>query len=255
MGTTIVLVLPPFACRSSSYSSSEIPVNVCWAASFNLMGNIVSSVIKAFFVIFTMYYLFATQTKSSPVARRLPLRRDQSEMIIARTQQVVSASVYGVVTIAAIQGILGGLMFWILGIPSPVLGRWLMAFVCMIPVAGFFFLVWLPLAIFTLADIVTEHYECLGSTRDQHYRQLFTSEAGGASTRLHELLIFPLCSAVQRLRLARNRTRLVVLAITLGLLKRFQTRGYIRVIADEHSFRDQEGSVEIMVFKPGTIIT
>src|SRR5690349_10236597 len=49
-------------------------------ASFNLMGNIVSSVIKAFFVIFTMYYLFRDSDKI--VARlpdALPLRREQSE--------------------------------------------------------------------------------------------------------------------------------------------------------------------------------
>ena len=197
-------------------------------ASLNLMGNIVSSIIKAFFVIFTMYYLFRDGDKI--VARlptALPLPRDQSETIIARTQQVVSASVYGVVTIAGLQGLLGGLAFWILGIPSPVLWAVLMAFVCMIPIAGSF-LVWLPLSIYLM---ITGHWTkavlliiwgaLVISTIDNFLRPKLV----GSQTRLHELFVFfAVLGGISVFGLLGIVLGPVVLAITLGLLQTFQLR-------------------------------
>src|ERR1044072_287659 len=74
-------------------------------ASFSLVGNIVTNIIKAFFVVFTMYYLFRDGDKiANKLPDALPLDRKQSEALISRTQQVISASVYGVVTIAAYAG-------------------------------------------------------------------------------------------------------------------------------------------------------
>jgi len=45
----------------------------------------------------------------------------QSDLLIARTVEVVQASVLGVIAIAFLQGALGGAMFAILGLPSPIL--------------------------------------------------------------------------------------------------------------------------------------
>lgn len=194
-------------------------------ASFNLAGNIVSSIIKAFFVIFTMYYLFRDSDKIvAKLPDALPLRREQSETIILRTQQVVSASVYGVVTIAALQGLLGGLMFWILGIPSPVLWAVLMAFVCMIPVAGSF-LVWLPLSIYlmmrgywTRAVILIIWGALIISTIDNFLRPKLV----GSQTKLHELLVFfSVLGGISVFGLLGIVLGPVVLAITLGLLQTF----------------------------------
>ena len=77
----------------------------------------------------------------------LPLKKEQSKQIFERARQVIDASIYGVVFIAIVQGVLGGLAFWVLGLPSPILWGVVMAFVCMIPVAGSF-LVWLPATIY-----------------------------------------------------------------------------------------------------------
>ena len=197
-------------------------------ASFNLMGNIVGSIVKAFFVVFTMYYLFRDSDKI--VARlpdALPLRREQSEAIILRTQQVVSASVYGVVTIATIQGVLGGLAFWILGIPSPVLWAVLMAFVCMIPVAGSF-LVWLPLSIYlmarghwTRAVILIVWGALVISTIDNFLRPKLV----GSQTKQHELMVFfSVLGGISVFGLLGIVLGPVVLAITLGLLQTFHLK-------------------------------
>lgn len=197
-------------------------------ASFNLMGNIVSSIIKAFFVVFTMYYLFRDGDKiANKLPDALPFDREQSEALIFRTQQVISASVYGVVTIAAFQGFLAGLAYWILGIPSPILWAVLTAFVCMIPIAGSF-LVWLPLAIYLM---LTGHWTkavlliIWGALVISTIDNLLRPKLVGNQTRLHELFIFfSVLGGISVFGLLGIVLGPVVLAITLGLLQTFQPR-------------------------------
>ena len=194
--------------------------------SWSLAGNIVGGIVKSFFVIFTMYYLFRDGDR---IVRRLPaalpLSRDRSEAIIARTQEVVSASVYGVVTIAALQGLLGGIAFWVLGIPSPILWAVLMTFVCMIPLAGSF-LVWLPLSIYlmtnghwTKAVLLIVWGALVVSTIDNFLRPKIIRN----QTRLHELFVFfSVLGGISVFGLLGIVLGPVVLAITLGLLQAFQ---------------------------------
>jgi len=194
--------------------------------SWSLLGNIVSGIVKSFFVLFTMYYLFRD---GDEIVRRLPsalpLSTEQGEAIIARIKEVVSASVYGVVTIAALQGLLGGIAFWILGIPSPILWAVLMTFLCMIPLAGSF-LVWLPLSIYLMA---TGHWTkavllilwgaLVVSTVDNFLRPKLLRN----QTRLHELFVFfSVLGGISVFGLLGIVLGPVVLAITIGLLQTFR---------------------------------
>ena len=195
-------------------------------SSLNVMGNIVNGIVQAFFVLFTMYYLFKDGDKIvDRLPSAMPLEREQSEAIIVRTKEVVSASVYGVVAIAAIQGFMGGIAFWILGIPSPLLWAVLMAFVCMIPVAGSF-LVWAPLAIYL---IMTGHWTkaiiliVWGALIISSVDNLLRPKLVGGQTRLHELLVFfAVLGGISVFGLLGIVLGPVMLAITLGLLRTFQ---------------------------------
>ena len=202
--------------------SSEFLLGFSW----NLVGNILGGIVKAFFVVFTMYYLFRDGeqiVKKLPSA--LPVSAKQGEAIIIRTQQVVSASVYGVVTIAVLQGLLGGFAFWVLGIPSPLLWAVLMTFVCMILIAGSF-LVWLPLSIYLMA---TGHWSkalllivwgaLVVSTIDNFLRPKLIKN----QTKLHELFVFfSVLGGISVFGLLGLVLGPVVLAITLGLLQTFR---------------------------------
>ena len=192
----------------------------------NLVGNVLGGVVKALFVVFTMYYLFRDGEKIvSNLPAALPLKREQGEAIIARTKEVVSASVYGVVSIAAIQGLLGGLAFWILGVPSPLLWAVLMGFVCMIPIAGSF-MVWLPLSIYlmigghwTKAVLLIVWGAFVISTIDNLLRPRLMRN----HTRLHELFVFfSVLGGISVFGLLGIVLGPVVLAITLGLLQTFR---------------------------------
>jgi len=194
--------------------------------SLGLVGNILSAIVKVFFVIITMYYLFRDGDKIvHALPGALPLDNEQSAAIIARTSQVVSASVYGVVTIAMLQGVLGGLAFWILGVPSPILWGAVLAFVCMIPIAGSFF-VWLPASIYL---ILTGHWTkaillslwggLVISTVDNFLRPKLIKN----QTKLHELFVFfSVLGGISVFGLLGIVLGPVVLAITLGLLDTFK---------------------------------
>jgi predicted PurR-regulated permease PerM len=183
-------------------------------------------VIEIFFVIFTMYYLFRDGNKIvSALPDVLPLERAQSEKIFARTREVISASVYGVLVIASIQGALGGLMFWILGLPSPLVWGVVMTLLSMIPMVGAF-VIWVPAAIFLAlsgcwvkAIILTAWGALVIGTVDNFLRPKLVGE----KTKLHELFIFfSVLGGLKVFGILGIVLGPVVLAITLALLDVFR---------------------------------
>ncbi len=161
--------------------------------TLGLVGGLVGTIVQIVFVIFTMFYLFRDGNRIVLALRgALPLERTQSDEIFARTRDVISASIYGVLVIATIQGILGGLAFWVLGLPSPLVWGVLMLLLSMIPMAGAF-IVWVPAAIFLAmtghvpkAILLTVWGAGVIGTIDNFLRPKLVGE----KTRLHELLIF-----------------------------------------------------------------
>lgn len=63
----------------------------------------------------------------------------------------VHATFYGTVVIAIVQGTLGGLIFWWLGLPAPLLWGIVMGLLAVVPVLGAF-VIWVPAAIFLVLE-------------------------------------------------------------------------------------------------------
>jgi len=194
--------------------------------TLGFVGGVVGVVVEIFFVIFTMYYLFRDGHKIvNALPNVLPLERAQSEKILARTREVISASLYGVLVIASIQGALGGLMFWILGLPSPLVWAVVMTLLSMIPMAGAF-IVWVPAAIFLAATgfwgkaiILTIWGALVIGTVDNFLRPKLVGE----KPRLHELFIFfSVLGGLKVFGILGIVLGPVVLAITLALLDVFR---------------------------------
>ena len=162
-------------------------------STIGVVGGAVSIVVQMMLVVFTMFYLF----RDGDAIRRavfdmLPLERSQTRDVVTRTQEVVGATVYGVIVIALIQGSLGAFIFWILGLPSPLLWGVVMFFLSMIPMAGAF-LVWAPAAVFLALTgswpraiiLLVWGVLVVGSIDN-----LLSPRLVGQRTRLHELLVF-----------------------------------------------------------------
>ncbi|RZJ16281.1 MAG: AI-2E family transporter, partial [Haliea sp.] len=106
----------------------------------------------AFFVM--LYLLFFLLRDGAALARRIeeavPLDGEVKRDLLGKFATVVRATVKGNVVVAGLQGALGGLILWILGIHAPVLWGTLMAFLSLLPAVGAA-LVWLPVALYFLA--------------------------------------------------------------------------------------------------------
>ncbi len=106
----------------------------------------------SFFVM--MYLMFFLLRDGSALAKTIekaiPLNTEIKRELSVKFATVVRATVRGNIVIAALQGALGGLIFWFLGIHAPVLWGTLMAFLSLLPAVGAA-LVWVPVAIYFLA--------------------------------------------------------------------------------------------------------
>lgn len=115
-------------------------------------GSIVrGSVFQLLGVCLTFYLLFFFLRDRHAVLRGLralsPLSKVEMDLMFGRLSDTIHATVYGTLAVSAAQGMLGGLMFWWLGLPAPLLWGAVMAVLAVIPVMGAF-IVWVPAAIY-----------------------------------------------------------------------------------------------------------
>jgi predicted PurR-regulated permease PerM len=115
-------------------------------------GTIVrGSVVQLIGVALTFYLLFFflrdRELALASVRALSPLSRAQTDQLLGRVHDTIFATVYGTLAVASVQGLLGGLMFWWLGLPAPLLWGVVMALLGVVPVLGAF-VVWIPAAIF-----------------------------------------------------------------------------------------------------------
>lgn len=159
----------------------------------NVLGGALGFVVSTFFVMFTMYYLFKDGARAvAVITDMLPLDRERGNLLVAHTGDIISASIYGVVVIAVVQGTLGGVMFWMLGLPSPVVWGVVMIVFATIPMLGTF-VVWVPAAIFLA---VTGHWlkavvlTGWGALVIEMVDNFLRPRLVGQRAQMHELLIF-----------------------------------------------------------------
>lgn len=205
--------------------------------TLGFLGGLISFIVQMVFVIFTMYYFFKDGEKISNAVRDLlPLEQKQADDVMSRTREVIDASVYGVIAIAIIQGTLGGLAFWALGLPSAIIWGVAMTFLSMIPMLGAF-VVWLPAAIYLTitgnwgkAIIMVVWGTLVIGTIDNFLRPKLV----GSRTRMHELLIFfSVLGGLQVFGVLGVVLGPVMVAIVMALKEVFQAAGSLGIMKDE----------------------
>lgn len=96
-----------------------------------------------------LYLLFFFLRDGPEVARKVrlavPLPENQKRRLQLKFNRVVRATVKGNVLVAITQGALGGMIFWVLGIPSALVWAVMMAFLSLLPAVGAG-IVWAPVA-------------------------------------------------------------------------------------------------------------
>jgi len=112
-----------------------------------LLTNGTKTIFYFVLMIFSMYYFFKDGEKLIMKIRRLlPLTPNQINVTFKQLRDIIQATMYGGVVVAMIQGMLGGIIFLIVGIPSPVFWGAIMAFLSIIPFLGAF-IIYIPAGI------------------------------------------------------------------------------------------------------------
>ena len=122
----------------------------------NSAGALVKgSVYQVIGFVLTIYMLFFflrdRQEITKELCKLLPLSDTEIKDLLKRIGDTIHATVYGTLAIAAAQGFLGGLMFWWLDLPAPLLWGLIMGLLAVIPLLGAF-IIWGPAAIFLVLE-------------------------------------------------------------------------------------------------------
>jgi predicted PurR-regulated permease PerM len=166
----------------------------------------------AFDLVITLGILFFLLRDADAFAgglrRVLPFARNRNERLVALSRDLISASVTATLAIAAAQGVIGGLAFWILDLRAPAVWGFVMGVLSFVPLLGAT-LVWLPAAGWLL---------------------LSGSVAKGIALLLVGLVIMSQTDNVIRPLLLSGKARMNTLVMILSLLGGVSAFGFIGIV-------------------------
>lgn len=119
--------------------------------------NIPRFLLHFFVALFAMYYMF-TQGESMirGLKDALPMTKENSDRIMRHFNDVISATIYGAIVIAIVQGVIAGIGFFVFGVTSPIMLSLLTVIASFIPFLGAA-LVWLPVSLSMLVNGILDN--------------------------------------------------------------------------------------------------
>jgi predicted PurR-regulated permease PerM len=132
-------------------STSAIAVSQFIASRALGIGQDVVRITALFFLMLYILFFFLRDGSQlvAMLIRVLPLEDGRKRQLLAKFADVSLATMKGTLVVGIVQGAIGAILFWALGIPAPVLWGTLMAVFSILPAVGPG-LVWLPAAVILL---------------------------------------------------------------------------------------------------------
>ncbi len=119
--------------------------------ALNIGQNTLQFVVSFGVMLYLLFFLLRDgPALGARVRKAIPLDEKHKQDLSSKFITVIRATLKGNLMVAATQGLLGGFIFWALGIQGPVLWGVLMAFLSLLPAVGAG-LIWGPVAIYFLA--------------------------------------------------------------------------------------------------------
>ena len=113
--------------------------------------NTFEFVLSLFVMLYLLFFLLRDgDVLSRRIRDAIPMRPERHRNLAGRFTTVIRATVKGNLVVALVQGVLGWLIFWILGVGAPVLLGVLIALLSLLPAVGAP-VVWLPVAVYLFA--------------------------------------------------------------------------------------------------------
>jgi predicted PurR-regulated permease PerM len=133
---------------------NQASANVAGFLAARVGGLLADVAVFVFHLFVTLFALFFLLRDAGSIMRAmrgaLPFDEPRRERMIRTTRDLVFASVTAGLIIASLQGLLGGLLFAILGLDAPVFWGVVMAFFALLPLVGSW-VVWAPAALWLAA--------------------------------------------------------------------------------------------------------
>ena len=119
--------------------------------ALNIGQNTLQFVVSLGVMLYLLFFLLRDgRSLATRIRNAIPLKESQKTNLSSKFTTVIRATLKGNLMVAACQGLLGGLIFWTLGVQGPILWGVLMAFLSLLPAIGAG-LIWAPVAIYFLA--------------------------------------------------------------------------------------------------------
>jgi len=119
--------------------------------TFDIGQNLFRFAINLAIMIYLTYFLLRDGSRIlERIAKASPFGASRDKLLLQKFTEVTRATVKGNIIIAIIQGAQGAFIFWVLGIPAPILWGTIMAVLSLIPAVGAT-LIWGPVAIYLFA--------------------------------------------------------------------------------------------------------
>lgn len=165
------------------------------------------NIILAFFA---MFFLFKDGDKVLALMKDLlPLSEADKEMVVERNRSVIASTLYGGVFVSLIQGLLGGLAFWAVGLQAAIVWGFVMFLFSFIPTVGSA-IIWLPASVYLL---IIGHY------------------TAGVGLILWGVLVIGLADNLLRPFIVSGKTDLHPLLLFFSILGAVNVFGFIGIIA------------------------
>jgi len=129
---------------------STLKILTGWLAKFAgiVVKNSIYQLLELSLVFYVLFFFLRDRELIlTSISSLSPLSQSEMDDLFIRISDTIHATVYGTFAISAVQGILGGLMFWWLGLPAPFLWGLMMSLLAIVPILGAF-VIWAPAAIF-----------------------------------------------------------------------------------------------------------
>jgi predicted PurR-regulated permease PerM len=191
--------LGPYVDASNLDIESVITANMQRLTAFivekfsNFIGNFSAAIVSFALSVLSMFFFFRDGPRLIiRLKDLLPMSDDLKHSLTMRLREVIEASIYGGVLVAAVQGLLGGIIFWVTGLPSPIFWGTVMAILSLIPIVGPY-LIYIPAAVILILSgswirgiIVLILGIVVVSQSDNVLRPVIIS----SRTKIHTLLLF-----------------------------------------------------------------
>jgi predicted PurR-regulated permease PerM len=113
-----------------------------------LLANSFRTVIQTVIMLFILFFLYRDRDLAISFARSLlPLSERETDELLENARLTIYATAFGRLAIAAVQAILAGLSFWVLGVPNALLWTLATFIVAILPAVGVG-IVWIPVALY-----------------------------------------------------------------------------------------------------------